>query len=145
MFDHILVPTDGSDEAERAVDEAIALAAASDATIHALYVVDVRSYSTLSEESWMTVQEAVEDAGERAVERIETRAKGEGLRVTTTLEPGVPHSVILDYAERNDVDLIVMATHGRTGLGHVLLGSVTEKVVRGSPVPVLTVRAGDDE
>ncbi|MFC7155749.1 universal stress protein [Halomarina halobia] len=145
MFEHILVPTDGSEAAERAVDEAIALAEAAGATVHALYVVDVRNYSTLSEEDWMTVQETVEDAGERAVERVETRGREVGVEVTTTLEPGIPHSVILDYAERNDVDLVVMATHGRTGLSHLLLGSVTEKVVRASPIPVLTVRVGDDE
>jgi len=62
--------------------------------------------------------------------------------VTTAVERGIPHETVLEYAVANDVDLVVMGTHCRTGLDRVLLGSVAERVVRRSPVPVLVVRAG---
>jgi nucleotide-binding universal stress UspA family protein len=65
--------------------------------------------------------------------------------LTTAVESGTPHSVILRYADEADADLVVMGTHGRTGVERYLLGSVAEKVVRLSDVPVMTVRADEDE
>lgn len=65
--------------------------------------------------------------------------------VETDVRRGNPHREILDYADEHAVDLVVMGTHGRTGLDRYLLGSVTEKVVRLSNVPVLTVRATDEK
>jgi len=61
------------------------------------------------------------------------------------VEWGEPYESVLDYADEHDIDIIVMGTHGRTGLDHHLLGSVTEKVVRTSDVPVLTVRASGEK
>lgn len=55
------------------------------------------------------------------------------------IEYGIPHEQILDFTEQNNIDLIIMSTHGRTGLDRLLIGSVTEKIVRNSKVPVLTV------
>ncbi|MFC6836669.1 universal stress protein [Halomarina ordinaria] len=145
MYDSILVPTDGSDHAEAAVDEALDLAAETGATLHVLYVLDVRELSTLPEEQWLSVEEALDDVGDRAVGRVEERAEEVGVSVTTAVEPGIPSETIVDYAGDNDVDLVVMSTHGRTGLSHLLLGSVAEKVVRRSPVPVLVVRPEAEE
>jgi nucleotide-binding universal stress UspA family protein len=58
---------------------------------------------------------------------------------------GIPHAAVLDYVDDSSVDLVVMGTHGRTGLDHYLVGSVTERVVRNAPVPVLTVRANETD
>ena len=145
MYERILVPTDGSDLVGRAVDEAVELAAQVGASVHALYVVDNRGYSTLPDTKWLTVEEALTEEGEEAVAAVAERAERAGVDVETTVETGIPHQVILDYAANEAVDVVVMGTHGRTGLEHFLLGSVTEKVIRSADVPVLVVRLDEDE
>ncbi|WP_459194326.1 universal stress protein [Halosimplex sp. J119] len=139
MYDDILVPTDGSAGARRALEEAIELAAQFDATVHSLYVVDVAAFS--SEAGAVDIVESFEQMGENSVDSAVERAREAGVDATGTVVTGTPHRSILDYIDDNAVDLVVMGTHGRTGLERYLLGSVTEKVVRTADVPVLTVRA----
>jgi len=140
MYDTIVVPTDGSEGPCRAVEQAYRLAAAFDATIHALYVVD-ETFPAHSH--YDMVREDMEDAGEEAVERIEANAP-EGIAVEKVFLTGVPHDEIVAYAAEHDADLIAMGTNGRTGLSRfVAAGSTTERVVRGSSVPVLTARRDD--
>ncbi|GGM61507.1 nucleotide-binding universal stress UspA family protein [Halarchaeum rubridurum] len=140
MYDEILVPTDGSPEAEAAVEHAVDIAATYGARIHALYVVDTSPYATL--DATETVVEDLEDEGEDAVEYVTTAAADAGVEARSTITNGNVHEAITTYARANDIDLIVMGTHGRRGLGRVLVGSVTERVVRTADVPVLTVRSG---
>jgi nucleotide-binding universal stress UspA family protein len=143
MYDDVLVTTDGSDEADAAVPHAIDLAEKYGARLHVLSVVDVRPWSKGVERSMV-----VDDLGEEAeddVGAVADRARDHGLEVATTVEPGIPHGEILDYVDDRDVDLVVMGTHGRTGIGHALLGSVAEKVVRHSTAPVLTVGMDEDD
>ena len=143
MYDRILVPTDGSASAENAFDHALDLARTYDAELHVLYAVDVPPGAIDAGASML--QSNLETEGTEAVELLADRAEREGFEnVTTAVEPGRVHEVILNYAEEEDVDLVVMGTHGRTGLDRYLLGSVTEKVVRLSDVPVLTVRAPEE-
>ncbi len=144
MYSDILVPTDGSEGALRAAEEAIGLAREYDATIHVLYAVNESAIPP--DVGAGQVLESLEAAGAQAVEEIEDRAREGGIEhVETSVVMGSPHRSILDYAAENDVDLIVMGTHGRTGLDRYLLGSVTERVVRSADVPVLTVRARESE
>lgn len=146
MYDRILVPTDGSEGVERAIDEAVELATAVGATIHALYVVDQRGYSTLPDTKWLTIEEALENEGEAAVETVAERAVRAGVDVETAVTNGIPHRTILEYAADHGIGAIVMGTHGRSGLEHFLVGSVTEKVIRSADIPVLVVRLqADDE
>jgi nucleotide-binding universal stress UspA family protein len=145
MYDRILVPTDGSDGVEAVLDEAIELAELTGATLHGLYVVDARDYSTLPEAKWLSIAEELESAGERALETVTERAEAAGVDVETTIERGVPHEQILEVASANGADLVAMGTHGRSGLNRFLLGSVTEKVVRGADVPVLVVRIQEQD
>jgi nucleotide-binding universal stress UspA family protein len=140
MYDAILVPTDGSPAAERAIDHAVTFAETFDATIHALYVVDVALYSSL-EAGVDAVIEALEREGEGAVAEIESRCTSAGIGVETTVIVGTVHRAIQTYVADHDIDLVVMGTHGRQGVERFLLGSVTERTVRTSEVPVLTVRA----
>jgi len=144
MYDTILVPTDGSPASAVALEHAIDLAAQYDATLHALYVVDGTAYSTLEAGSEIVV-EALEEEGEAATERVATAAAAEDVDVTTTVAGGTAYRTIQEYVEDNDIDLIVMGTHGRKGLDRYLLGSVTERVVRTADVPVLTVRQQDED
>ncbi|MFB6195482.1 MAG: universal stress protein [Haloplanus sp.] len=142
MYQDILVPTDGSDASTAAIDHAVSLAATYDAHIHALYVVEQGVYAPLDLETAM-IEEALETEGEAAVAAVADAAEDAGVEVQTGVVEGDVRDTILDYAEANDVDLIVIGTHGRRGVDRYLLGSVTEQVVRSSPVPVLTVRAAD--
>jgi nucleotide-binding universal stress UspA family protein len=146
MYDRILVPTDGSEGVERAVDHATELAAAHGASLHAVYVVNTASYGTLPmETSWEGVADMLRDEGEAAVERVKAIADERGVPVEVALVDGTPSKEIVRYAESNDCDLVVMGTHGRGGIDRLLLGSVAERVVRSSDVPVLTVRVGERE
>jgi len=138
MYDNILVPTDGSDGTARVVEHALHIARDNDATLHVLHVIDT-STSPLDLHS-RSVYDALEAAGRASVIEIRDRALEAGVHTVTEVREGTPFREILDYAGANDVDLIVIGTHGRTGLRRTLLGSVTERVVRLSEIPVLTVR-----
>jgi nucleotide-binding universal stress UspA family protein len=137
MYDTILVPTDGSEGTDEAIRQGLELARAFDATVHALYVVD----QTYPAAQWDFTTEREEELATRAVDAVAEQAAGMDVRVEKKVRRGVPHEEIIAYAEGNGVDLIVMGTHGRTGIDRfVSAGSVTERVVRHSPVPVLTAR-----
>jgi nucleotide-binding universal stress UspA family protein len=144
MYDTILVPTDGSPAAERAVGHAVELATQFGATVHALYVVDVALYSSL-EAGVDAVMEALEAEGDEAVEEVASRCAAAGAEAETAVVVGTVHRAIEKYVEDNDVDLVVMGTHGRQGIERFLLGSVAERTVRTSSVPVLTVSLDDTD
>lgn len=138
MYHRILVPTDGSDGTERAVEHAIALAADLDAGLDVLHVTDTSNYP-LDGHSRQFLR-AAERAGDESLREVIERARERGVdRVTATVRQGVPYRMILDYVDETDVDLVVMGTHGRRGLDRFLLGSTTERVVRGADVTVLSV------
>ncbi|MFB6136398.1 MAG: universal stress protein [Halobacteriaceae archaeon] len=144
MYDHILVPTDGSPQAGNAVAHALDLAEQFDSTVHALYVVEVEDVRDRIR-GVEGIHDKLTEHGAEAVERVAERGAERGVEVVTAVERGAPHEVIREYAEEHGVDLVVMGTHGRTGVDRALLGSVTERVVRTAPVPVLTVRLGEGE
>lgn len=83
--------------------------------------------------------------GNDLVDNIVERAKQEGLTASGSVRHGIPHQVILEYTEEQDIDLIVMSTHGRTGPERYLIGSVAEKIPRLSDVPVLTTRITEND
>lgn len=145
MYDRILVPTDGSDGVERAVRHAVDLAVRHGATVHALYVVNSASYAGMPmESSWEGIDEMLRSDAEDAVSLVEAVGDDYDVPVETAVIDGTPSREIVRYAEDDDCDLVVMGTHGRGGIDRLLLGSVAEKVVRASSVPVLTVRVADD-
>lgn len=137
MYQDILVPTDGSDGTRQSLTHGLTIADRFDATVHALSIVPEGPLGTLQ------TDEAI-PAAERAVERVEAEAKREGVDAVTAVERGVPHEEILAYADEHGIDMIVMGTQGRTGLDRVLVGSVTERIVRMADVPVVTVRLNDE-
>lgn len=139
MYDDILVPTDGSGGMWKVIDHAVALAKKHDATLHGIYVVNTASLSDLPmESSWSGLSQSLQKEGETAIAEFEERA--EGVEIETTLVEGSPAKEIVRYAEEQSCDVIVMGTHGRSGVDRLLLGSVAERVVRSSTVPVLTIR-----
>lgn len=146
LYDRILVPTDGSSEGELAVCHALDLAAVHGASVRAIYVVDTARYAGMPmETTWEGVGDLLYDDGESALETVEALAADRDVDVETAVVEGSPSREIITQAEEAACDLVVMGTHGRGGIDRLLLGSVAEKVVRGSSVPVLTVRIGDEE
>ncbi len=144
MYSQILVPTDGSPASDAAIEHAIDLAQQYDARLHALYVVDGAAYSTLEAGAEIVI-EALESEGDAATTRVAETAEAAGVECVSTVTTGTAYRSITDYVGENGIDIIVMGTHGRKGLDRYLLGSVTERVVRTSDVPVLTVRQPSDE
>jgi nucleotide-binding universal stress UspA family protein len=141
-YERVLVPTDGSDTAERAVDHALAIAEAFDGELHALTVVDVGAVASSSDiVPSDTVIESLTDRGEAAVADVAERADERGVEAVTEVRREFPGSGILGYTREHEVDIVVMGTHGRTGLGRVLLGSTAERVIRRAEVPVCAVPA----
>jgi nucleotide-binding universal stress UspA family protein len=137
----VLIPLDGSEPSERALDHA--LETAPDAEVTLLTVIDPSSGfgagagTPGAAEVWYESQkEQTESRLEEASETIETR----GMVSKTVVETGRPAATIVEYAENHDIDQIIMGSHGRKGVSRLLLGSVAESVVRRAPVPVTVVR-----
>lgn len=135
-YDSVLLPTDGSEGAAEAVDHALSLAGALDATVHVLSVV---SDSLLGLDAG-EAREAGERAATGTVEEVRSTAAGRGVDgVQTHVVHGGPAESIVGAVDEFGVDAVVMGTTGRRGVERVLLGSVAARTVRTAPVPVLTV------
>jgi nucleotide-binding universal stress UspA family protein len=139
-FENILIPTDGSKPAREAVTHALDLARTYDATLHALYVVDRGAYASRPGWTWDELQQVLEQNGETVLEDVQSRAAADGISVAAEITHGVPHQAIEEYCNQHGIDLVVMGTHGRSGISRRLIGSVTERVLRNSDGPVLTIR-----
>jgi len=137
MYDRILFPTAGREGAAAVLDHVLDIAATHDATLYVVYVADTTHESVTRVGG--TVVDALEREGEQIVEETAQRAERRGVSTVTDVLQGGVSGTITAYAEEHDVDIVAMPTHGRTGIKRVLLGSVTEKVVRTTPVPVLVV------
>ncbi len=141
----ILVPVDFSTDSLHALRYARDLLTQLRAELVVLHVVD-QTYLAGTPELYVANPQLARlldeqwRAGSGHVEQLAAELKKKGLRVRALAKRGAPAQVIVETAKRTATDLIVMGTHGRTGLAHVLIGSVAEKVVRAAPCPVLTVR-----
>lgn len=149
----ILVPVDYSDMSRRALEHALSFAEAFDSRIEVLHVWEMPAYVRPDLELW---EEGTEDHRKSLHEVAEVRATREmdeflkplapaaRKRMTEHLRAGDPVDTIIEVAVKSSADLIVMGTHGRSGLSHLVMGSVAESVIRRAPCPVLTVRAPAD-
>jgi nucleotide-binding universal stress UspA family protein len=140
----ILVPVDFSPHSDRALRYAATLAGQVGASVELLHVVEDLTYGAFSEVYVPNIPDITQEAINVALERV-TALKAaifpHGSDVESVVFAGRPALTIVDHAAKGRFDLIVMGTHGRTGLSHLLMGSVAEHVVRTAPCPVLTVRA----
>lgn len=146
----ILVPTDLSLCSTRALAEANDFARQFSASIDLLYVWTMPAL--VAPESLITgmgineqpLMDWMGNSARELLAQFEQQAKSAGIEVNTSFcEPGDPATAIVEHAAQGGYDLLVLGTHGRTGLAHAVLGSVAEKVVRTAPCPVLTVRTPD--
>lgn len=140
---NILVPVDFSPHSEQALDYAIDLAAKLDATVHILNVIPIPALGVpeLGVALTSSVIDQIVHDNQTALDKLVEARAGKAKLAEPLLRTGDARDMILHTIEEVNADLVVMATHGRRGVARALLGSVTEMVVRTSPVPVLTVRA----
>jgi universal stress protein A len=146
MAKRILVPVDFSNPSLQALDYAIEFGRRLKAEFIVLHVVEPVYYPTAGDMSGMAydvglVYQELERAGQAQLSRLAAKLRARRVAVRPLLLVGTAHRVITETAKKLRADLIVMSTHGRTGLSHVLMGSVAERVVRTAACPVLTVRA----
>ncbi|MFB6353757.1 MAG: universal stress protein [Halobacteriales archaeon] len=142
MTEHVLVPHDGSPQADDALDHA--LAEYPGATITVLHVIDPTDagYSAgamLPDFSEAWYEQAKASAADLFA-RVRERAADHAGELETVRELGRPARIIVEYADEHDVDHVVIGSHGRTGVSRILLGSVAETVARRSPAPVTVIR-----
>ncbi|WP_226479101.1 universal stress protein [Natrinema amylolyticum] len=138
----VLVPTDGSDHAGAALELGATIADRHDATLHLLSVVD--ELPEVFDAESTQLPEQLEENVQAVLDEAEATARRAGVDdIRTTIRAGSVSREITSYTDEEGIDLVVMGTHGHTGLDRHLLGSFTERVIRTSSVPVLTTRAAD--
>ncbi len=147
MFENILIATDGSKHSEKAAEKGLEMARLSRGKVTALYVADTRRYvvpgdlsSNMADDMIRDMKSSALAEGESAIKRIEKMAKEAGVPFEGKVIEGHPADDILKFADSAKIDLIVMGGIGKSGLEKFLLGSVAEKVVRNSKIPVMVVR-----
>lgn len=139
---HLLVPTDFSEYANYALDYAIELANTLQARLTLLHVIHLTplAMGDIGVSGLLPYLEEMETDAQQRMQALLNRVHQAGLQGEIVIVHNVPFQAIIDTAIDNGADLIVMGTHGRTGLTHVLMGSVAERVVRLAPCPVLVTR-----
>lgn len=149
---NILLPTDFSNISLSAASYAADIAKQYDAKIHLLYVLEktppvlaIRSLDLSEEKIIKSLEEEAKKSLGNTAEKVKKSFNGENLALETVLRKGLDYVEINKYSEENNIDLIVIATHGRTGLLHTLLGSVAEKVIRYAKRPVLVITPSGKE
>jgi nucleotide-binding universal stress UspA family protein len=146
IVQHVLVPIDFSATADQALTYSIALAQQLQARLTLLHVLDLTPVTMDEMTPGMTATylDDLETNAQHLLQASRERVQRVGLQAESLLVQGTPTQMIVDTASEQGVDLIIMGTHGRTGLAHVFLGSVAEHVVRQAPCPVLVVRRAPD-
>ncbi len=142
MFSRILCPIDFSEVTEEIIAYAADLAGRYGSELHVLHVIPNLNYFTpyesfLTPENLVAIEQNIGREVERDFQKVLAKLDREVVKVIRT---GVTFVEIIDYIKEQGIDLVVMGTHGRSGIEHILIGSVAEKVVRKSPCPVLTIR-----
>ena len=148
MYKHILLPTDGSKLAAKAVKQGIQLAKSIGARVTIINVVP--EYQMVMAEGFVPpdtamirkrFEEAIAKRSKKILDEVKTAAKSAGVKCAgVTLSSGLPYEAIINQAKKAKCDLIMMASHGRKGIASILLGSETAKVLTHSTIPVLVVR-----
>jgi len=142
MFKKIVCPIDFSEFTDEILKYAVNITKKFNAELHLIHIIPNLNYFTpyesfLTPENLVAIEKNIEKEVEKDFERV---TKNIDVPLKKIVKTGVTFVEIIDYIKEEDIDLVVMGTHGRSGIEHILIGSVAEKVVRKSPCPVLTIR-----
>jgi nucleotide-binding universal stress UspA family protein len=137
MYNRILIPTDGSDFSKEATTHGLRLAKLTGAEVTSLFVIEDTSYLNIAPVI-TNLSQTLEEEGNKAVAYAKSEGERMRVKVRVRIERGSAPLVIIK--DSIDYDLIVMGTHGRSGISKLVMGSVTEKVVKASGCPVLVIR-----
>lgn len=145
QLNRVLIPTDFSNFSSPAMQYGLAIAARFDAEVHLLHVVPdpamlVPEAAAFSVESMQAQSDQLKEEAMKALGKLPQDGWSDSKPIVREVRIGAAFIEIIEYAREKDIDLIVIGTHGRSGLMHVLMGSVAERIVRKSPCPVLTVK-----
>ncbi|MDR6222827.1 universal stress protein [Methanococcoides alaskense] len=141
LYKKIMVATDGSEQNKKAISYGIEFAKLSGAKLYVVYVVDTAAFASIPMDAgWEMMYELLETEGKDASGQVVELGEAQGLEIESAVLEGHPSNEIIEFAEGNDIDMIVIGTLGKSGLDRFLLGSVADKVTRNSKVPVLVVR-----
>jgi nucleotide-binding universal stress UspA family protein len=143
QFRHILAPTDFSEYSKQAVASALALAKKFGAKLTILHVIELPPYPVegyVPPSLSATFMDDLERQATTDLAQLVPEADAANVEVARVMAVGTPYRTIIETAEAEQVDLIVMATAGRTGFSHLVMGSIAERVVRTASCPVLTIR-----
>ncbi len=137
----ILCPIDHSDCSKEALKYAVSLAMKDEAKLLLLHIIDIRSFNEGLEAMSAQIpdEETLKQLRAKLLDCIPEEIRDD-MEVEALVVQGIPFAEIISTAKENEIDMIVIGSHGRTGISHMMLGSVSEKVVRKAPCPVLTVR-----
>ena len=143
----VLIPVDFGENSAQVLHYGLDLAKKFDAEVHLLHIIEDRAAIAAGPDGFYrlpgeTVVEMVEET-QKKLEEVEFPEGFQEMGRTCHVSEGAPFVEIIQYAKKHDIDLIVMGTHGKTGIVHMLMGSVAERVVRKAPCPVLTIRPSD--
>ncbi len=142
LFKHILVPTDFGEPSHRALELALELAGTHGADLTVMHACEIPVYPYEGMGALhIDLLTPLEELARKKLDELVSSLSQRGRSSKSVLKVGIPWQEILEVVRETQADLVVMGTHGRRGVTHALLGSVAEKMVRMSPVPVLTVRA----
>jgi universal stress protein A len=136
----VLIPTDFSKLSAAAIEYAKIFAAKFEARVYLVHVVDMAPLIGPGGGSSLTMSHEIEKDATKELKHFAAKHLGALKKLELIICEGDPRLEIVKLVEREKIDLIVMATHGRTGLAHVILGSVAERIVQNSPVPVVLVK-----
>ena len=142
----ILCPIDHSDCSKEALKYAVSFAMKDEAKLYLLHIIDIRSFNESLDAMSKQIpdEETLEQLRIKLLDCIPEEMRDD-MNVEAIVVQGIPFAEIISTAREKEVDMIVIGSHGRTGITHMMLGSVSEKVVRKAPCPVLTVRQTDHE
>lgn len=143
LFSKILVPIDFSDYSKMALDYAVEFAKKFNSQLFLIYVIEPIVYPSdfgLGQVPMSSIDMEIQSRAEDEMQKLVNEKVPKETKVSWTIRVGKPFIEIINEAKEKDCDLIIIATHGHTGIEHILFGSTAEKVVRKSPIPVLVVR-----
>ena len=149
MYDRILLTTDGTVSSQNAESHAIDLAKEHSAILHVLFVVDENIYTAYSGDEFVDEAEGpehgLEELGEETIERVRSNAKDADVEITGAIEYGDPVETILDYGDRESIDVVVLGTKHRSAEYRALLGSITDRVLRLTTRPTVVIKTEAEE